>query len=151
MNADREAALQALLDKAAIREVTMRYCLGVDRRDYEMVRSCFAPDAYFAHPGVIEGRGHQRILGMIKGIEKYHVTMHTAGTQLIEIHDDTAKAETYVVAYHRGVKDGQEREMVMGIRYVDELERRDGRWAFTTRLLIPVWRRGQSLLHPELR
>ena len=34
-----EAALRELLDKQAIREVSMRYCRGVDRGDAELISS----------------------------------------------------------------------------------------------------------------
>lgn len=37
-------AVQLLPDRQAIHDVVVRYAFGVDRRDMEMVRSCFTPD-----------------------------------------------------------------------------------------------------------
>ena len=42
-------ALQRLLDEAAIRRVHLDYCRGVDRRDWELVRSCYHRDAVDHH------------------------------------------------------------------------------------------------------
>ena len=36
--------VETLLDRAAIRDVLLRYARGVDRRDLAMVRACFMPD-----------------------------------------------------------------------------------------------------------
>src|SRR5436190_12395083 len=45
-----DPAVQWLLDRAEIHDVTQRYVLGVDRGDFRLVRSCFAPgfEATFA-------------------------------------------------------------------------------------------------------
>jgi hypothetical protein len=40
-------ALQALLDRTAIHDLIMRYARGVDRRDLDLVASCFATDAAY--------------------------------------------------------------------------------------------------------
>ncbi len=143
----QDEALQSLLDQDAIRDLTMRYALGVDRRDYALVASCFAPEATFAHEGVFEAVGVPQILDRIRRIERYRVTMHTMGTQRITVTGDRAETETYAVAYHRGEKEGRDHEIVGGIRYLDTLERRDGRWLIVRRSLSPFWHRGESLIH----
>ena len=40
-----DKVLEALLDKQAITEVIYRYCRGIDRFDFELVKSCFHADA----------------------------------------------------------------------------------------------------------
>ena len=50
---DCDPAVQAMLDKEAIREATMRFCRGVDRLDPDLVNSAFHPDARDDHPGVV--------------------------------------------------------------------------------------------------
>ena len=44
-----EAKLQQLLDEAEIRRVHIRYCRGIDRMDWDLVRSCYHPDAIDQH------------------------------------------------------------------------------------------------------
>ena len=54
--------------------------------------------------------------------------------------DGSAKAETYCVAYHlTGGED--EREMVVGGRYLDLLERRDDEWRIKTKVYALDWNR----------
>ena len=53
-----EARLQQLLDEAEIRRVHIRYCRGIDRMDWDLVRSCYHPDAidrHGAYNGDVEG------------------------------------------------------------------------------------------------
>ncbi|MER2157629.1 nuclear transport factor 2 family protein, partial [Rhodococcus sp. (in: high G+C Gram-positive bacteria)] len=40
-----DRALQDLIDKQAIREVVLTYCRGIDRLDFDLVRSAYHPDA----------------------------------------------------------------------------------------------------------
>jgi len=46
--------LQNLVDEAEIRQVHIRYCRGIDRMDWALVRSCYHPDAIDRH-GAYEG------------------------------------------------------------------------------------------------
>ena len=41
--------LDDLIDREQIRDVIYRYARGVDRRDYELVRSCYHPNATDDH------------------------------------------------------------------------------------------------------
>ena len=43
---DMNEALQRLMDKDEIRDVMARYCHGVDRADWDLVRSTYHTDAY---------------------------------------------------------------------------------------------------------
>uniref|UniRef100_UPI001952E840 nuclear transport factor 2 family protein n=1 Tax=Stenotrophomonas maltophilia TaxID=40324 RepID=UPI001952E840 len=44
-----DPALQALLDKDAIRECLYRYCRGIDRQDEDALRASYWPDATDRH------------------------------------------------------------------------------------------------------
>jgi len=71
-----------LLDRAAIHDVIMRYAAGVDRRDFELVASCFAPDVN----GEFAGKHWQRrdaLVEFISGVRYFHTTMHMLGNQFI--------------------------------------------------------------------
>ncbi len=46
-----DRALQDLIDKQAIREVVLTYCRGIDRLDFDLVRSAYHPDAIDHHTG----------------------------------------------------------------------------------------------------
>jgi hypothetical protein len=138
--------------EAAIMDVQKRYCRGVDRLDFAMVRDCFHPDAELDY-GFFDGD----VDGFIKiaedGLATYSATTHFIGNQLVELDGDAdsngAWAEHYVVAYHRCPADGAtpEHDFICNFRYVDRMEWRpgkggEGEWRIARRvLLVDSWRR----------
>jgi hypothetical protein len=138
-----EPALQRLLDQRAIADVIYRYCRGIDRRDYELVRGCYHPDATDDH-GDFKG-GIDAFLEYIQaGLPRYERTMHFIGNVLIEpIGPDTARAESYLIAHHHLAASGTrpERDFNAWMRYVDDFERRDGEWRIAARVCAFDWSR----------
>ncbi len=133
-------AVQLLVDRDDIHDVVMRYAAGVDGRDMEMVRACFAPDLE------VEGWGggftdRDSMITYISGVAIFHTTMHMFGNQYIEIDGDTAHVDTYaMLTHHSDDANGVTHELnVSRGRYVEELARRDGRWVITRRGGEPVW------------
>jgi hypothetical protein len=133
-------AVRLLLDRDEIHDVTMKYCAGVDRRDFELVQSCFADDLE------VEGWGggfadRDAMLRYISGVAVFHTTMHMFGNQFIEVDGDTAQADTYaMLTHHRDDGEGGTYVLnVSGGRYVERLTRRDGHWVITHRGGDPVW------------
>ena len=89
-----------LLAKEEIREVLFRYCRGIDRLDFDLVESCYHPDAYDDH-GTFQGNVPDFVT-MCRGfLPRFVCTQHFLGNMLIEVEGDRARAETYAVAYHR--------------------------------------------------
>lgn len=136
-----DMAMQLVADEAAIRKVHMRYCRGVDRRDWEMVRSCYHPDAIDDHSGFANGYvgGVDGFIDYARsGIQYFDSTSHFTANQLVEVDGDSAWAEHYVRAYHRRhAREGEPaRDFVGNARYVDRLERRGGEWRILKRVVI---------------
>jgi SnoaL-like domain len=109
------ARVARMLDHHEIREVLLRYCRGIDRRDYDLVRSCYHPDATDDHGDFRGGVGD-------------------AGR---------ARAESYLVAHHHlaASRTKPERDFVAGLRCVDDLERRNGEWRIAARVCAFEWSR----------
>jgi ketosteroid isomerase-like protein len=132
-----EEPLQRLLDEAAIKAVHIRYCRGIDRMDWELVRSCYHPDAIDDHGDYVGG-----IDGFIDyckaGAPTFTSTSHFTGNQLVEVDGDVAFAEHYARAIHRmpAGPEAPERELVAHCRYVDRFERRDGEWRIAHRVIV---------------
>ena len=133
-------AVQLLVDRDEIHDVVMRYAAGVDRRDMEMVRACFAPDLE------VEGWGggfadRDSMITYISGVAIFHTTMHMFGNQYIEVDGDTAHVDTYaMLTHHSDDAHGVTHELnVSRGRYVEDLTRRDGRWVITRRGGEPIW------------
>jgi hypothetical protein len=122
--------------ESEIKDVHLRYCRANDRRDEELMRSCFHPGAVIElhkELGVDEfvelGR---QILGM------YTVTWHNTGNQLVEVKGDAAWAEHYTISSHRIAADdkGPERDWIAHGRYIDRFERRGGEWKIARRKMV---------------
>ncbi|MBW8754905.1 MAG: nuclear transport factor 2 family protein [Sphingomonadales bacterium] len=145
--------------EAAIMDVQKRYCRGVDRRDFAMVRDCFHADAELDY-GDYEG-GVDGFMAMAEaGLATYGATTHFIGNQLVELDSggdgqgdgNGAWAEHYVVAYHRCPAEDTtpEHDFICNFRYVDRMEWRpesgaegaEGEWRIAKRvLLVDSWRR----------
>jgi ketosteroid isomerase-like protein len=133
---DRDAAIQELLDKEAIREAIVKYARGIDRGDVDLVTEAYHPDA-------IDDRGHEQYTGETVGpkmvesmLQSMTMTSHHFTTQTIRIDGDTAGAETYTIGVHRPNFGGQESRLLSAGRYLDRLERRDGEWRIVHRTMI---------------
>ena len=134
-------SVEDLLARQEIAEVIYRYARGIDRLDFDVVRSCYHPDAYDDH-GAFKGSVDEFIEAAASWLPRWTATQHFMGNMLIEVDGDRARAETYAVAYHRREDDeGNGKDDIMGIRYVDRFERRDGDWRIAHRVVVNEWRR----------
>lgn len=130
--------------EAAIRDLQRLYCRGVDRLDWDMVRSTFHDDADLDY-GFMRGGPDEFVAMAREGLLTYTGTTHFIGNQLVEVALDglSAWAEHYVVAWHRCAADdvGPERDFVCWFRYADRNLCRDGDWRISARvLLVDRWR-----------
>lgn len=133
--------LEQLLARQQIADVIYRYARGIDRRDFALVRSCYHSDAYDDH-GSFKGSVDDFIKAADSFTARWTATQHFMGNMLIEIEGEVARAETYAVAYHRREDaDGNGKDDVLGIRYVDRFERRAGQWRIAHRVVATEWRR----------
>lgn len=128
--------IEDVLAEAEIKDVHLRYCRANDRRDEELFRSCFHPDA------TIDLHEPLSVDGMLelarKMLSMYTVTQHQTSNQLVEVDGDTAWAEHYAISSHRIAADeqGPERDWIAYGRYIDRMERRDGEWRIARRKLV---------------
>ena len=138
------AALQALLDREAIHDVLLRYARGVDRKDLDLVASCFTPDA--AYEGALGTDTVATALASLRdAMARYEGTLHFIGNQLIELSGDSARSETYAIAYHRLSIDGAASLFTVGVRYLDDLARHAERWLIHRRVVKTEWQRTEAL------
>lgn len=156
--------LEELADREAIRQVIYTWFRAIDRLDPELGAAAFWPEA------VMDGVGPKRaatefvpaLLGPEGRFRKvYTHTNHYAVNCLIEVAGETARAETYVIAYHRLARDREvleqnlghrfaelggdpdrDYELTVGLRYVDRFEKRGGAWKIAGKKLILDWTNG---------
>ena len=135
-----DPAIQEMTDRLAIRDVMARYARGLDRRDFDLVASCFTSDAY-ADYGTSSGQGVDKIVEITRAVLRFHHTTHFMGNQLVDLQGDTVNVETYAIDYLRFTKDGRDYDMWGGLRYEDTFVRQNGEWRIKHRVMHTDWRR----------
>ena len=84
-------------------------------------------------------RGHSELAEAFKVLDNYDATTHFNGQTTITLDGDRAAGETYCLAHHLWVENGQRTLLVTSIRYLDTFIRHDGQWLFAERQLIIDW------------
>jgi hypothetical protein len=97
--------LELLLAERAIQRVLTSYSRGVDRYDFELVRSGYWPDGTDDH-GSFVGGVDDFITFLEKSLNRFERTAHFLGNMFIDVDlsRDVALSETYAVAFHRDTR-----------------------------------------------
>jgi hypothetical protein len=131
-------------DRQQIRDLMARYARSIDRMDWVLLRSCYHPEAMDDH-GAFRGSVEEFIafLDSDQVLLGFECTMHTMTNQNVDLAGDRAHCETYCVAYHRSTDRHPwgRADVTVGLRYVDELERRAGQWRILDRVVVHEWAR----------
>lgn len=130
-----------LSDRLAIQDLIARYCRGIDRADYALVRSVYASDGVDHHTG-FSGSADDFVAWVEKRSARLTGTMHNIGTHTATITANTAIAETYGTAHHWGdPHDDPTVNFTSGFRYLDRLRREKDGWRIVERFAVREWTR----------
>ena len=131
--------LQEMLDEYALRKLVHRYCRAVDRGDLETLRGLYHDDADDSH-GSFSSGSVETFLRTLAETRPYIRSMqHHITTTNFAISGDIAEGEIYSIATHPFAAGDSETEVVLGGRYLDKYEKRDGTWKITTRCIVADW------------
>lgn len=132
-------------DRQQIHDVVLRYCRGIDRLDFDLVRSAYHVDAIDHHTG-FEGTREDYIAWVEPKLRaRRGGTMHILGNHLVELLGDSAISETYGTSVHWGEPTDDSRvNFTSGVRFVDHFTWRDGRWAISERWAVREWTRSDA-------
>ena len=130
--------LENLLEREQIRDCIARLARGEDRRDAELISASYWRDSTTDY-GVFVGTFDQYLAWVVPGSPAIPVTQHQLGQSLIELSGDTARVETHVTSYHRINTGTEERDTVIGGRYLDRMEKRRGEWRIAQRTMLYDW------------
>jgi SnoaL-like domain len=126
--------VKRLTDRAEIYDCMQRYARGIDRQDRALLRSAYhdgAVDDHVGFVGVVDD--------FIDWALAYHSTQkryqHYLLNHTVDIDGDEAHAETYYL-FVATDREPANHMTISGGRYVDRLERRDGRWAIADRVCV---------------
>ena len=137
MDEEFRQAVQVLRDRQAIHDCLMTYSHAIDRLDRELLISVYHEDAIDDH-GVFVGTREAFADWAIAMHRRTHLShQHCQFNSTCDLQGDVAHAETYymfVGMNQRGAPLG-----MSGGRYIDRLEKRDGRWAIAARICVRDW------------
>jgi len=138
--------ITAYIDREKIRDCLARLARGEDRRDAQLIRGSYWPDATDDH-GIFTGTFEQYLAWVVPGLPIIPVTLHTLGQSLIDLSGPQALVETHLTSYHRINMGEQARDLVIGGRYLDRMEKRGSEWRIAHRIMVYDWLRdfGESV------
>ena len=131
---------QELSQRVEIVDALFSYTRGIDRLDKESVISAFHPGAilnnYGPEPMPIEDFV-EYALPSLK--QRYSATQHRVSNIRIEIKEDRALVESYVLAYHVKSSENSKQLHTFNGRYIDTFALRDAHWKISERFLRNDW------------
>lgn len=130
-----DTKLQRLIDRQDILDCLNRYSRGIDRYDRELLISAYHPDAKDDH-GAFVGTREDFADWVFVAHSGQLKTMHFLGNHTCELEGDVAHTETYCI-YFGYNKD--ETIDVVGNRYNDRMEKRNGEWRIADRICVLEW------------
>src|SRR3954452_22529303 len=120
-------------DRLAIRELFDAYAHCADRRDADGQKALFREDTHFVVYMEGEGseptqelQGRESLTPVFDDLNRYDVTTHFNGQSTVTIDGDRATGESYTIAHHLFVEDGERKIMVASLRYLDTFAKIDG-------------------------
>jgi hypothetical protein len=138
MTVDTEtlARLVHVLDRQDILDCLTRFSRGMDRFDREHFLSAFHPDAVIAAGDFVGGPDALFTWASDMHEQGQSATHHNLLNHTCDIDGDVAHTETY---YLYAARNRDETNWLAGGRYIDRLERRDGKWKIVLRTNVIEW------------
>lgn len=132
-----EATLDYVKSRTDILDCINRYPRIVDRFDPDVLFSVFHEDAVLDY-GVLVGGPREFMEYFHELHRRYHVsTSHMILNHVCELDGDVAYTETYFAVANNNRHDPP--FVLAGGRYIDQFERRNGRWAIARRKCVSEW------------
>lgn len=128
-------------DRVAIQELLVHYCFLLDSgRPERIADEIFCADGVDDH-GLGEWRGREGLrAGFVKVMEGFAGTAHVLANLHVELAGDTARARSYVTAWHwlPGNASDRPADLVIVGAYLDDLRRDPQGWRVLRRRFRPV-------------
>jgi hypothetical protein len=129
--AELERKIQYLTDRQEILDCITSNSRGNDRFDEALLAGSYHPDGFHeigsdAIPGPAYAAHANHAHAAMCEQNLHHITMHRC-----EIDGDAAHAESYVIGFF--LDNGRETSRIISGRYIDRLEKRDGKWGIVVR------------------
>jgi hypothetical protein len=128
-----------MLDEFALRKLVHGYCRAVDRGDMDTLRGLYHRDAEDDHGAFSSGSVEDFLRTLTDSRPHLRSMQHHITTTNFAIDGERAEGEVYSIATHTFAAGNGETEVILGGRYLDKYEKRDGAWKFTERRIVTDW------------
>ena len=129
-------SLQEMSDRIEINDLLTRYAKAIDTQDYELLDTCFLPDADvdYVSSGGIAGKYPEVRAWLEKALAIFSVTIHSLSNSEIELDGDRATGRT-LVTNPMCMQQGDEKQTIFTdyAHYEDELVRTADGWRIARR------------------
>ncbi|MDV3133783.1 nuclear transport factor 2 family protein [Mycobacterium sp. 29Ha] len=136
-----EPALQEMLDEHALTKLVHAYCRAVDRGDIDALRDLYHHDAVDAHGGFSTGSVEGFFEQLTASRPYLRAMQHHITTVNFAVEGNSAEGEIYNIAVHTLAGKERDVDLVIGGRYLDKYEKRDGTWKLLERTIVTDWAR----------
>lgn len=137
-----EAEIRDLAARRDIHKAIFAYMRGQDRLDHDLQMTAFHTDSD-VDCGLLRG-GPKAYTDFAQGfLAGMGGSQHLVGQIDLEVDAEagTGSGEVYFFAWHRQFEDGEEFDLFMAGRYIDEYTYKDGKWAIQRRRELIDWAR----------
>lgn len=144
--ARRELSTRELSDRIQIQDLLVRYTRAIDTKDWNLLDTCFLPDAEvdYTATGGVAGRYPEVRAWLAKALAPFPITVHYITNSQVELDGDRARVRTLV---HNPMffanPDGSLHDFTVGATYVDELVWTDDGWRIAKRSEDAGYMQGQ--------
>ena len=129
-------SLQEISDRIEIDDLLTRYATAIDTKDYELLDTCFVPDADvdYVTSGGIAGKYPEVRAWLEKALAIFPITLHSLSNSEIELDGDSARGRT-LVTNPMCTRDSEGKETIFTVYayYEDELVRTAEGWRIAKR------------------
>jgi hypothetical protein len=156
MDENSARQLQELVDRQAIQDLLSAYFNASDRHDHEKMRQLYHEDALDEHGAFFQGLAMDFVDKLPEIQAPMEILHHNMTTANIKLDGDYAEGEIYVLAFHKVKTDEGPFDLLIGGRYFDKYEKRQGTWKFSHKSVVVDWATvqqpsGVDLEHPMLQ
>ena len=130
--------LQEMSDRLEIQDLIARYSYALDSREYDALDELFTPDAVLDYraTGAIRGSLQEMKTFIADAFTMFSGTQHLTTQTMVTFSDDGNTAQAKSACHNPMVFGGdlQPKMMVVGLWYIDTLERTPDGWRFKQRV-----------------
>lgn len=127
-----QRSIEAELDRSEIRELLQNWVIWRDAGDWERFATVWHDDGRMVATW-FRASAADFIAGCRKGFDAGIIGLHALGGTSIDLRGTRAVAQSKMQIVQRGDLDGVEVDVTCLGRFVDALEKRDGRWGLVLR------------------